>query len=50
MRVGGFRVGVVDKIRTRFRKTPPDGKLRSIAVLDLKLDKTVEPLRHRLRR
>jgi len=44
VRVGGFRVGIVDKIRTRFRRTPPDGKLRSIAVLDLKLDKTVEPL------
>ena len=44
VRVGGFRVGIVDTIRTRFRKTPPDGKLRSIAVLDLKLDKTVEPL------
>jgi virulence factor Mce-like protein len=44
VRVGGFRVGIVDKIRTRFRKTPPDGKLRAVAVLDLKLDKTVEPL------
>jgi virulence factor Mce-like protein len=44
VRVGGFRVGVVDRIRTRFRRTPPDGKLRSIAVLDMKLDKTVEPL------
>jgi len=44
VRVGGFRVGIVDTIRTRFRKTPPDGKLRAIAVLDLKLDKRVEPL------
>lgn len=44
VRVGGFRVGIVDKIRTRFRRTPPDGKFRSIAVLDMKLDKTVEPL------
>ena len=44
VRVGGFRVGIVDTIRTRFRRTPPDGKFRSIAVLDLKLDKTVEPL------
>jgi virulence factor Mce-like protein len=44
VRVGGFRAGIVDKIRTRFRRTPPDGKLRAIAVLDLKLDKTVEPL------
>jgi ABC-type transporter Mla subunit MlaD len=44
VRVGGFRVGIVDKIRTRFRQTPPDGKLRAVAVLDLKLDKTVEPI------
>jgi virulence factor Mce-like protein len=44
VRVGGFRVGVVDKIRTKFRRTPPDGKLRAVAVLDLKLDKAVEPL------
>jgi ABC-type transporter Mla subunit MlaD len=44
VRVGGFRVGIVNKIRTKFRKTPPDGKLRAVAVLDLKLDKTVEPL------
>jgi virulence factor Mce-like protein len=44
VRVGGFRVGIVDTIRTRFRKTPPEGKLTAIAVLDLKLDKTVEPL------
>jgi virulence factor Mce-like protein len=44
VRVGGFRVGIVNKIRTRFRKTPPDGKLRAVAVLDLKLDKKVEPL------
>ena len=44
VRVGGFRVGIVDKIRTRFRRVPPDGKLRAVAVLDLKLDKTVEPI------
>jgi virulence factor Mce-like protein len=44
VRVGGFRVGIVNKIRTKFRRTPPDGKLRSVAVLDLKLDKQVEPL------
>jgi virulence factor Mce-like protein len=44
VRVGGFRVGIVNKIRTRFRRTEPDGKLRAIAVLDLKLDKVVEPL------
>jgi virulence factor Mce-like protein len=44
VRVGGFRVGIVNKIRTTFQKTPPDGKLRAVAVLDLKLDKVVEPL------
>jgi virulence factor Mce-like protein len=44
VRLGGFRVGIVDKIRTRFRRTPPDGKFKAIAVLDLKLDKKVEPL------
>ena len=48
VRVGGFRVGIVNKIRTRFRETPPDGKLRAVAVLDLKLDKTVEPIAIRL--
>jgi len=37
-RLGGVRVGVVDRITTRRE----DG--RSIAVLDLKLDKTVQPL------
>jgi virulence factor Mce-like protein len=42
VRVGGFRVGIVDKIRTRFRRV--DGKLRAVAVLDLKLDKEIEPL------
>jgi virulence factor Mce-like protein len=44
VRIGGFRAGIVDKIRTRFRRTPPDGKLRAVAVLDMKLDKKVEPL------
>jgi virulence factor Mce-like protein len=44
VRVGGFRVGIVDKIRVKFRKTPPDGKLREVAVVDMKLDKEVEPL------
>ena len=44
VRVGGFRVGIIDKIRTRFRRVPPSSKLQSIAVLDMKLDKKVEPL------
>jgi ABC-type transporter Mla subunit MlaD len=38
IRVAGFRVGAVTAIRT-FRKDD-----RAIALLDLKLDKTVEPL------
>jgi virulence factor Mce-like protein len=42
VRVGGFRVGVIDKIRTR--TVEQDGKSRAIAVLDMKLDKVVEPL------
>jgi virulence factor Mce-like protein len=42
VRAGGFRVGAVDQIRSA-RKVV-DGEERSIAVLHLKLDKTVEPL------
>jgi virulence factor Mce-like protein len=42
VRAGGFRVGAVDEIQSG-RKTV-DGEERSIAVLQLKLDKTVEPL------
>jgi ABC-type transporter Mla subunit MlaD len=42
VRAGGFRVGVVDEIRTR-RKIV-DGEERSIALLHMKLDQTVEPL------
>ena len=43
MRVGGFRVGVVDDDRPGDRETV-DGEQRAIAVVDMKLDKTVEPL------
>jgi len=40
VQLGGFRVGQVDKIRTRV-----DSKTgRAIAVIDMKLDKKVEPL------
>lgn len=39
VRAGGFRVGVVEEIRPR----TVDGKAR--AVIDMKLDKTIEPLR-----
>src|SRR5215213_3787133 len=42
VRAGGFRVGLVDDIKSA-RKTV-DGKQRAIAVLDLKLDKQIEPL------
>ena len=43
VRVGGFRVGVVDAIRPK--TVTQEGDRRSIAVVDLKLDKVVEPLR-----
>ena len=42
VRVGGFRVGVVDEIGTGTEMV--DGQPRSIAVLRMKLDKKVEPL------
>jgi virulence factor Mce-like protein len=42
VRSGGFRVGIVKSIRSD-RKTV-DGKERAIAVLDLNLDKQIQPL------
>ena len=42
VRAGGFRVGLVEDIKSG-RKTV-NGKERAIAVLDLKLDKQIEPL------
>ena len=42
VRAGGFRVGIVKNIKSE-RQTV-DGKERAIAVLDLKLDKKIEPL------
>jgi virulence factor Mce-like protein len=42
VRVGGFRVGVIDQIGTGQKIV--DGQTRSIAVLRMKLDKRVEPL------
>jgi virulence factor Mce-like protein len=42
VRAGGFRVGAVDRIRSARRVV--GGEERSIAVLDVRLDKTVEPL------
>jgi virulence factor Mce-like protein len=42
VRVGGFRVGVIDDIKPATIER--NGERKSIAVVDLKLDKTVEPL------
>src|SRR5918992_5722126 len=42
VRAGGFRVGIVEEI-TSVRKRV-DGRVRSIAELDLKLDSKIEPL------
>jgi ABC-type transporter Mla subunit MlaD len=42
VRIGGFRVGIVDDIRPS-RKTI-DGVEQNIAIIDMKLDKIVEPL------
>ncbi|HEX2233134.1 MAG TPA: MlaD family protein [Thermoleophilaceae bacterium] len=42
VRTGGFRVGVVDDIQPR--TTTVNGERKTIALVDLKLDKTVEPL------
>jgi len=42
VRAGGFRVGVVEKITPKV--TEVNGERRTIAVLEMKLDKTVEPL------
>ena len=42
VRIGGFRVGVIDQIGTGTKII--DGESRSIAVLRMKLDKKVEPL------
>ena len=42
VRAGGFRVGIVQEIKSARRRV--DGEERVIAVLDLKLDKSIEPL------
>jgi virulence factor Mce-like protein len=42
VRIGGFRVGVVEDIRPRV--VEENGRARSIAVIDLKLDEVVDPL------
>jgi virulence factor Mce-like protein len=42
VRAGGFRVGIVEKVTSVRRRV--DGRVRSIAQLDLKLDRKIEPL------
>jgi virulence factor Mce-like protein len=42
VRAGGFRVGIVEKIRSVRKRV--NGRERSIALLDLKLDRKIEPL------
>jgi len=42
VRAGGFRVGIVQDIKSD--RVRVNGKERAIAVLDLKLDKSIEPL------
>jgi virulence factor Mce-like protein len=42
VRTGGFRVGVVEEITPK--TTEVDGERKTVAVIDMKLDKTVEPL------
>ncbi len=44
VRVGGFRVGVVDDIRPK--AVTVGGKPHTVALVSLKLDKVVEPLHH----
>ena len=44
VRVGGFRVGVVEQIGAARRPTSVKGDEETVALVDLKLDKTVEPL------
>jgi virulence factor Mce-like protein len=42
VRTGGFRVGVVDDIQPK--QTTVNGERKTVAVVSMKLDKTVEPL------
>jgi virulence factor Mce-like protein len=44
VRVGGFRVGLVDEINPKVEEDPLTGQRRSIAVVHVKLDKKVEPI------
>src|SRR5919109_1323155 len=42
VRVGGFRVGVIKEIKPKVQMV--NGERRAIALADLKLDKSIEPL------
>ncbi|HEV3377720.1 MAG TPA: MlaD family protein [Thermoleophilaceae bacterium] len=42
VRAGGFRVGIVEEITSKRKRV--DGEVRSIAELDLRLDRQIEPL------
>ena len=42
VRVGGFRVGIIDKVRPGTGVV--NGRSRAVAIVDMKLDKTVDPL------
>jgi virulence factor Mce-like protein len=42
VRIGGFRVGVVDDVKPVIRQV--DGKSKAVALVKMKLDKTAEPL------
>ena len=42
IRLGGFRVGVVDKMRPLLKRV--DGKVKTVALVEMKLDKTAQPL------
>ncbi|HWH45558.1 MAG TPA: MlaD family protein, partial [Thermoleophilaceae bacterium] len=42
VRIGGFRVGLVEEIRPEVVEV--DGKPRSVAVIDMKLDRVADPL------
>ncbi len=44
VRVGGFRVGLVDEINPKVEEDPLTGRRRSIALVHVKLDKKIEPL------
>src|ERR687895_1272831 len=42
VRAGGFRVGIVEEIKSARKRV--EGRVQSIAQLDLKLDSKIEPL------